>query len=563
MANYKDNNSDLGNQTIEGTVSPYALDAEFEVQEAAIVTPSSDDSLDEQLAVLMAEPDEKRSDLDKQLDEILGMQQQQKPDSLDEQLAVLMAEPDEKRSDLDKQLDEILGMQQQQKSDSLDEQLAVLMAEPADVQSDGNDPLEDILKDIQADADRSADELLDKLINEDINDDTVSAEQPVIIAVPPNTENGAASTEPNDTNGAADVINDRSDPVDEPVIIQTQDSRTDSAANETAETTAEQKQTTSSDEATEAARMMMQQAKLLMEQAQQAQAQVNAQIQAAQIQAQAQQAVQAAQINAQARSADQNDDTSLAEARAIMQQAKLLTEQAQQAQLQAQQAAQAAQMQAQALQEATRTAAPTSVAVDPYAVKEVDRLKGELDSMRDLVNKLTFTLAQSPNSAQQAVQLQSHGGYSPELEQYRKLESELERMRREILEKDLRDREKELDRRQKEAENSVKDIRPEMVQMSDSRDIAPVSTQAANVGGEYIPLANGVYYSTKDKQVYVMTLASGAASARPTIEKPRTAPARKKPAAHAARPGRRTAARRRPGSPLHRRHPRGGRPTHR
>ncbi|MDE6401231.1 MAG: hypothetical protein K2L54_01315, partial [Clostridiales bacterium] len=207
--------------------------------------------------------------------------------------------------------------------------------------------------------------------------------------------------------------------------------------------------------------------------------------------------------------------------------------------------------------------------------KEVDRLKSELDGMRDLVNKLTVTLAQSPNgTAQQNVQAPppAYGYNSDQQEQYRKLETELDRMRREILEKDLRDREKELDRRQKEAENNVKDIRPEMVQMSDSRDVVPVAGQnAAAFGGEFIPLANGVFYSIKDKQVYVMTPASNAAAASPTIE-PKHAPVKKKTVVRPARPAvkRRPIAhaRRRPAGPSMRRRPptgRGGssRPTHR
>ncbi|MDE7159034.1 MAG: hypothetical protein K2N74_05610, partial [Clostridiales bacterium] len=130
---------------------------------------------------------------------------------------------------------------------------------------------------------------------------------------------------------------------------------------------------------------------------------------------------------------------------------------------------------------------------------------------------------------------------SSDQESFRRLEGELDKMRREIMEKDLRDREKELDRRAKEQE-TVRDIRPEMVQMSDSRDLAPAQSPAPNLGNEYIPLANGVYYSTKDKQVYVMTLASGAAqspaASRPAPAKrpaPRPAPARRRPSSSARR----------------------------
>ena len=280
----------------------------------------------------------------------------------------------------------------------------------------------------------------------------------------------------------------------------------------------------------------------------------------------------------------ERDDAEAQAAREMMRQAQAMLQQAQEAQLQAQRAAQEAQLQAQkAAAEAQMQAqavnaaramnaapAPTS---DPYAVKEVDRLKSELDGMRELVNKLTVSLAQNPNgAAQQNVQAPPpHGyGYNPDQDQYRKLETELDRMRREILEKDLRDREKELDRRQKESENNVKDIRPEMVQMSESRDIAPVAGQGAAFGGEFIPLANGVFYSIKDKQVYVMTPASNAAAASPTIE-PKRPTVKKRAVAAPARPAakRRPSAhaRRRPiGSPMHHHRPpsgRGGRPTHR
>lgn len=273
--------------------------------------------------------------------------------------------------------------------------------------------------------------------------------------------------------------------------------------------------------------------------------------QAQQAQMQAQQAAQQAQLHAQQAAAQPTYRAAEPEteaARMMMEQAKRLMEQAQNAQIQAQQAAQ------------MRNAA--TYGTDPYALKEVDRLKNELDGMRELVNKLTFAMSQSANNGNQAAAAaaaaaQQQFGYNPDRDQYRRLETELDRMRRDIMEKDLRDREKELDRRQKEAE-TVRDIRPEMMQMSDSREVAPIASQQ-NIGNEYIPIANGVYYSTKDKQVYVMTPASGAASANPTIERPRAA-APKRPAvrARSARP----APRRRLGGPMRRR-PSGPRRPHR
>lgn len=239
------------------------------------------------------------------------------------------------------------------------------------------------------------------------------------------------------------------------------------------------------------------------------------------------------------------------------------------------QQAQATQMQAQAAAQAAH-ASPAAASPDASS-KEVDRLKAELDGMRDLVNKLTISLAQHPQQQQQQAAPQSvqppyyfaAGMAGMDNDHYRKLETELERMRREIIEKDLRDKEKELERKQKEAENTVKDIRPEMIQMSDSRDIAPAPAMGGGgIGGEYIPLANGVYYSTKDRQIYVMTPASNAAAAKPTIEQPRPAPVKRPappPKRAAAKPSaKRHAARRpsahgRPGS-AHRRPPSRPRP---
>ncbi len=179
----------------------------------------------------------------------------------------------------------------------------------------------------------------------------------------------------------------------------------------------------------------------------------------------------------------------------MMEQARLMMEQARQEQLKAQQ---------------STVVAPSA---DGYTVKEVDRLRSEMDGMRDTINKLTASLAQ----AQEQVRAQAQTQGIPNQpvyrgDDYRRLEQELDRMRREIAEKEIKEKERELERKQREAENAVKDIRPEMIQLSDSSDMpiaAPVMPGGAT--SEYITLADGVVYSTKDKQVYVMTPASKAA----------------------------------------------------
>ncbi len=218
-------------------------------------------------------------------------------------------------------------------------------------------------------------------------------------------------------------------------------------------------------------------------------------------------------------------DDSAETAKIMMEQARLMMEQAQKAQPTA---------------DNRFEAPPVTTAADAYANKEVDKLKAELDSMRDLVSKLTFSMAQPQTQNVAAQAPPTYFGNDP----YRRLEKELDSMRREIIEKELRDKEKELERKQKEADN-VKDIRPEMVQMSDSRDIAPVSAMPqGGFGNEYIPLANGVFYSTKDRQIYVLTPAAAAQSAvtKPAPAKPRPTP---RPAARKSS-ARAKSARRRP-----------------
>ncbi|MDE7406639.1 MAG: hypothetical protein K2M89_07200, partial [Clostridiales bacterium] len=56
MANYKDNNADLGNQTIEGTVSPYELDAEIVMPDGSTESIPQAENADDQPVIIMAEP---------------------------------------------------------------------------------------------------------------------------------------------------------------------------------------------------------------------------------------------------------------------------------------------------------------------------------------------------------------------------------------------------------------------------------------------------------------------------------------------------------------------------
>ncbi len=349
------------------------------------------------------------------------------------------------------------------------------------------------------------------------------------------------------------------------------------------------------DAATEAAKAMMEQARLMMEQAQQAQI------------AAAQQA-QAVAAQAAAKPEYQSDAATEA-AKAMMEQARLMMEQAQQAQIAAAQQAQAVAAQAaaksepqsdaateaakammeqarlmmQQAQEASIRAHSTASKPDDGArgTAEVDKLRNEIDGLRDLLNKLTVSMAQTQNgvvgngmNAQQIIPPY----YGDAGDRFRKLQDELELMRRDLAEKDLKDRERELERKQKEAE-TVKDIRPEMIQMSDPETLpGTVQNGGGNgaFGQEYIALADGVFYSTKDKQIYVMTPASkavvpsGLTPAKKTVV---TRPAAKPVAKPANKPKRKAAKKRSPSGasahgahrarPGHAPHRRPSRPTHR
>lgn len=333
-----------------------------------------------------------------------------------------------------------------------------------------------------------------------------------------------------------------------------------------------------SDAATEAAKTMMEQARLMMEQAQ------AAQIAAAQ-------QVQAAAAQATAKPEPQSDATTEA-AKAMMEQARLMMEHAQAAAQQAQAAAaearaakpdtqsdaatetaremmRRAQLMMQQAQEANLRAGAATAKPDETNTRsaaEVDRLRNEIDGLRDLLNKLTFSMAQTQNGVNAGIPAQQMVPpyYGDTSDRFRKLQDELELMRRDLAEKDLKDRERELERKQKEAE-TVKDIRPEMIQMSDP-DMLPGAAQQQGsqspFGQEYIALADGVFYSTKDKQIYVMTPASKAVSTAPATT--RKAVAAPKPAAKPAvkrKPKIKAAKRHAPGSASgSRRH---GAPRHR
>ncbi|MDE6029480.1 MAG: hypothetical protein K2F90_04075, partial [Clostridiales bacterium] len=58
MANYKDNNADLGNQTIEGTASPYELNAEIVMPDGSTEPIRQTEPADDQPVIIMAEPAE-------------------------------------------------------------------------------------------------------------------------------------------------------------------------------------------------------------------------------------------------------------------------------------------------------------------------------------------------------------------------------------------------------------------------------------------------------------------------------------------------------------------------
>lgn len=524
MSNSKDYNADLGDQTITDTEPPLVFEATVvSADEPIIVAPPADpvsDNLDAQLDALLSadepkvvtvQPDQPiaaEPDLDAQLDALLNDKTEPTPVE-----PVILTPPADPVSDnLDAQLDALLSSDEPAPVATtayLDEQLDAMLKSELTPQPEPQNTQTDNL-----------DAQLDALLNE--QPEPTPAEPiiltPPVDARPEQTENAAAQQSATLNEQPAEPV-PPVQPVAEPqqfvVVSQQAPEPTPTPEPQPAVVQQPQPQPQNSAEA-EAARLMMEQARQMMKQAQEVQAQAVAQT------------VQVAAVKAQQPEPRQNDAATEA-AKEMMRQAQMMLQQAQ-----------TAQMQAQAVAQAARTA-PTAVAGDPYSSKEVDRLKSELDGMRDLVNKLTISLAQQPQQQQAAPQ-----GVQPpyyfaaagmDNDHYRKLETELERMRREIVEKDLRDKEKELERKQKEAENTVKDIRPEMIQMSDSRDIAPAPAMNGGALGEYIPLANGVYYSTKDRQIYVMTPASNAAAAKPTIEQPRPAPKRPAPQKRvAARP---------------------------
>lgn len=548
MANYRDDNADIGNQTIEGTVSPYELDAELVMPDGSTIP-------------VNPTPEEQAADLDSKLAEMLGETDTPVLDP-DAQLAALMAETETRIGDeLDSKLDALLNGEPLSNNTILtpppEQNNDAIILTPPPAQNDdaiiltpppeqNDDAIILTPPPVQND-----DAIILTPPTEQNNDAIISAQPEnsgetatgsTIILTPPPAESVSIN---NDAIILTPPNNDTAVPLSQPAGQQTTEEQMASAD-------------------AEQARAIMEHAQKLIEQAQAAQAQANEQTAQAQAQMQAQMqahAAQQAQMQAQAQQAAQILQTSptvqthniesnaAIEARVMMQQAQMMIQQAQQAQLQAEQAAQAARLQAEQIARTAQNVQPVMqqqpVANGYYTDKEVDRLKNELDSMRELVNKLTLQLAGTPAAAQQGIQIPPHVyGYTGDGDGYKKLQTELEGMRREILEKDLRDREKELERKQKEAENNVKDIRPEMVQMSDSRDVAPVG---GGLGGEFIPLANGVYYSTKDKQVYVLTLASGAAT-QPASQPvaPKRPTAHRKVARPAARRSPRIRARRRP-----------------
>ncbi len=572
MANYKDINADLGTQTIEGTSPPSAVEAEIVMPDGSSRPMPTADDLDAQLAALMAEQTDATAP---DVPPVFVMPSSPDDrDDLDAQLAALMAEPDAPQKapseldDINAKIDEILGdiptpASNEQQPDSNEQ--PIILTPPA---TEDEQPI--ILTPPTAEDEQPI--ILTPPATEDeqpiiLTPPAAEDEQPIILTPPAaEDEQPIILTPPAAESEQPVILTPPQSETEQPVILTPPAEEPQPQAEQPVQAQQhdpQQQQTEQppKNDGADEARAMLEQAMKMMAEAQAVQKQTQEQMQ---------EAAKAAAPPAQPR-----EDS--AATQAMLQQAQMMLKQAQEAQMQAQQAAQAAQlqaqqaaqqtaqlqaqqaaqMQAQQAAQATTANVPPAANPDPYASREVDRLKNELDGMRDLVNKLTLTISQIPGGAQHIAQMPMYYAAQQQPhrdgEEYRKLETELEKMRRDILEKDLRDREKELDRRQKEAENTVKDIRPEMVQMSDSRDIAPLggmNSQNAPVGGEYIPLANGVYYSVKDKQVYVMTPASNAAAASPTIEPKRSAPA-PRPA-----PKRHVAPHRRP-SAVHRRPPAG------
>lgn len=531
MANYKDNNSDLGNQTIEGTEPPIEVEAVLVMPESPTVTPPTAADLDAQLADIIAMPafdgaaDPIVTPVEQSAEGPVIIPAEPNADDLDAQLAALMADEPENSENTTQDAvitpppppdDQAIVTspaenEPEQSAEDLDAQLAALMADDQPEAPHAELPPELREFDAKVDGILSNEENAEEKPQE--NEQTESQTEEAV------SENNGLQAD-----DLAQMTERLENKIDEIKAERAQDIQPNEAQP--------QAEKSSVDDEIASMRAMMQQAQLMMEQAQQARRDAEAQLQAVQDQ------IQAAKNQSQVPPSD-NSATELELTRKKLQQAQ---EELQRAQYAEQNAPYGQSQQSSA---------------------EVERLKAELNGMRDLVNRLTYSMSQNPAQVQTPIAaiptmtaMPPHYGYAPsaDQEQYRKLEGELDRMRRDIMEKDLRDREKELDRRQKEAENTVKDIRPEMVQMSDSHDIAPLGAQPS-VGGEYIPLANGVFYSTRDRQVYVMTPAQNAASSSGQ----RQAPVKKKTVVRRAAPKRK---------PLHRAHRRppmgrGGRPTHR
>lgn len=482
MANNKDNNADLGNQTIEGTEPPIIFDAEIVMPDGSsqplFAQPANANGDAAVIPPVTPEPAPISENLDAMLEAMLSDTTVITPDAQPSAKPADNAQPDS--NDLDAQLAAMLG----------DEPIIVTPAAEPVITPDAQ-PFA-----MPADSARPA--------QPDTNDLDVQLAAAMSDHQPARAEAEAPKPETEAPAGER-----KEDGIDEATarLLEMMKGLSDSKL-------------APRDDSAETAKIMMEQARLMMEQAQKAQEQ------ATRLQAQVAQAAQAAA------SAPRNSSDTEA-ARVMMEQARLMMEQAQKAQPTA---------------DNRFEAPPVTTAAGAYANKEVDKLKAELDSMRDLVSKLTFSMAQPQTQNVAAQAPPTYFGNDP----YRRLEKELDSMRREIIEKELRDKEKELERKQKEADN-VKDIRPEMVQMSDSRDIAPVSAMPqGGFGNEYIPLANGVFYSTKDRQIYVLTPAAAAQSA---VTKPAPAPAKPRPTPRPA--ARKSSAR----AKSARRRPAHGRPT--
>lgn len=311
MAINKDNNADLGNQTIEGTSPPIVLDAEVVVPEY-VVTPSAEE-LDKQLNELLATPVEPEHTATPMSDE-----------ELDKQLAALIsetAEPADKYAEIDAinaQLDALLNdtSWEEVKEESPATAEAVIIPPESE-------PAEAVIIPPEQPTETEA-------------PTSAESEQPIILGEP------AAATEA--------VI------VPEPAPENTQEQASEpEVSSEPAATNANTEAAINAGTSdAEAARQMLEQTKKLMEQ----------------IQAQAQAAQAAPPV--QPVQPVQTADAASAE---MMRQATLMLEQARLEQQRLQQQQQAAQQyaQMQTLQSALQQ--PVVNAGDYGATREVDRLK--------------------------------------------------------------------------------------------------------------------------------------------------------------------------------------------